>query len=432
MFLSDFFSELNEVNMKNVSHFVPLQKREFKPGQHSKDVYRWKIITNVVSKTGEKKYLEVNANASFNIEDAQNYLNKLTKNNPRFKVVDLIRSFKAPDVSENMDHSKDGDSVDELKSSLLSSKKEIFAIKDDEDKLYDMIDKMMTRIAKSHGISGQKLHDLWVEKYKLIPDEWILKQQNVNESSTNQFVRKYLPWLQKELGLKKLPNIKLLDKPEDKTFGKYGDGTLYVVTGGRHPVDVLRTLAHELTHFKQDLNDELTAGAGETGTPQENEANSNAGIIMRTFAQNHPEEFGLENKLNEEIGPGIGKELELMLAGKKPAALIDQEEAKQWVDAVKQHGWTAIKMSIPAKFGFPSNYSTYIISTDPQRAQTIQQLLVAGWDGSQPINKEYHAKLGHLLGYSAFDIAHFIMRGAIKNAISGTGRVLQKIGRAHV
>ena len=88
---------------------------------------------------------------------------------------------------------------------------------------------------------------------------------SLNESKTNEFVQNYLPWLQKELGLKELPKIKLLDMPEDTTFGKYGGGTLYVVTGGRHPVDVLRTLAHELTHFKQDGKGELTDGAGETG-----------------------------------------------------------------------------------------------------------------------------------------------------------------------
>jgi hypothetical protein len=31
----------------------------------------------------------------------------------------------------------------------------------------------MTRIAKSHGISGQKLHDMWVDQYDEIPDTWI-------------------------------------------------------------------------------------------------------------------------------------------------------------------------------------------------------------------------------------------------------------------
>jgi hypothetical protein len=248
---------------------------------------------------------------------------------------------------------------------------------------------------------------------------------SLNESKTNEFVQNYLPWLQKELGLKELPKIKLLDMPEDTTFGKYGGGTLYVVTGGRHPVDVLRTLAHELTHFKQDGKGELTDGAGETGTPQENEANSNAGIIMRNFAKNHPEEFGLDEQLHEEIGPGVGQELELMMAGKKPAALVN--DIAKWQSAIAQNGWSTIKLQIPAKFGFPSNHSTYIISTDPQRARSIQQLLIAGWDGSQPINKEYHTKLGQLLGYSAFDIAHFIMRGAVRDAIAGTGRVLHNM-----
>ena len=168
---------------------------------------------------------------------------------------------------------------------------------------------------------------------------------SLNESKTNEFVQNYLPWLQKELGLKELPKIKLLDMPEDTTFGKYGGGTLYVVTGGRHPVDVLRTLAHELTHFKQDGKGELTDGAGETGTPQENEANSNAGIIMRNFAKNHPEEFGLDEQLHEEIGPGVGQELELMMAGKKPAALVN--DIAKWQSAIAGTGRVLHNMFSP-------------------------------------------------------------------------------------
>ena len=42
-------------------------------------------------------------------------------------------------------------------------------------KVDDIIDKIMTRIAKSHGISGQKLHDMWVDQYDQIPDTWIMK-----------------------------------------------------------------------------------------------------------------------------------------------------------------------------------------------------------------------------------------------------------------
>ena len=88
----------------------------------------------------------------------------------------------------------------------------------------------------------------------------------------------------------------LLDKPQDTTFGQYvpDERTIYLVTGGRHPVDVLRTLAHELTHHRQDLEDNLPLSAGKTGTDQENEANANAGIMMRDFADANPEYFGLK------------------------------------------------------------------------------------------------------------------------------------------
>ena len=113
--------------------------------------------------------------------------------------------------------------------------------------------------------------------------------------NANSFIKKFAPWVAEQLGIK-LPKIVLLDKPTDTTFGQYvpDEKCIYLVVGGRHPVDVLRTLAHELTHHKQDLEDNLPAGAGETGTDQENEANANAGIVMRDFAQSNPEYFGLD------------------------------------------------------------------------------------------------------------------------------------------
>jgi len=38
---------------------------------------------------------------------------------------------------------------------------------------YDAIDHMMTTIAEKHGITPKKLHDLFVEKTGMIPDDWI-------------------------------------------------------------------------------------------------------------------------------------------------------------------------------------------------------------------------------------------------------------------
>ena len=77
-------------------------------------------------------------------------------------------------VIENMDHNKDGQAVPELKAALLAKKTTLQNAS--EDDVYDVIDKMMTRIAKSHGMSGQKLHDMWVDKYDQIPDTWIMDE----------------------------------------------------------------------------------------------------------------------------------------------------------------------------------------------------------------------------------------------------------------
>lgn len=77
-------------------------------------------------------------------------------------------------IIENMDHSKDNQAVPELKSALISRKAKLQSAT--EDQVYDLIDSVMTRIAKSHGISGQKLHDMWVKEYDEIPDTWIMKK----------------------------------------------------------------------------------------------------------------------------------------------------------------------------------------------------------------------------------------------------------------
>ena len=64
---------------------------------------------------------------------------------------------------------------------------------------------------------------------------------------------------------------------------------IYLRAGGRHIADIMRSLAHELTHKRQNERGELTDESGKTGSVQENEANSFAGIIMRDYTKLHPE-----------------------------------------------------------------------------------------------------------------------------------------------
>ena len=77
-------------------------------------------------------------------------------------------------ITENINHSQDGRAVEELKSALLAKRDQLQSATDDQ--VYDIIDKIMTRIARSHSISGQKLHDMWVDRYKQIPDTWIMNE----------------------------------------------------------------------------------------------------------------------------------------------------------------------------------------------------------------------------------------------------------------
>jgi hypothetical protein len=58
-------------------------------------------------------------------------------------------------------------------------------------------------------------------------------------------------------------------------------------------MDILRTLAHELTHYRQHerLGKSMPDSAGRTGSPYENEANAQAGIVMRHFQNRYPEFF---------------------------------------------------------------------------------------------------------------------------------------------
>ena len=104
-----------------------------------------------------------------------------------------------------------------------------------------------------------------------------------------------------QLQLPSLPKIKFelsVNADEQPTFGRYinGEHTIHLAVEDLHVVDIIRTLAHELVHFKQDLKGDLDGPGdpGATGSPQENEANAEAAVIMRNWGKKHPELFEKE------------------------------------------------------------------------------------------------------------------------------------------
>ena len=122
-----------------------------------------------------------------------------------------------------------------------------------------------------------------------------LVEEPVNDG-TDEIVRDFVDFAGDRLGLERAPKIKLIRDPkqaaERKSFGGYmPGGGIEINIGNRHIMDVLRTLAHEMVHHKQDINGELNDRSGEDGSPQENEANAKAAVIMRLWAKMNPELF---------------------------------------------------------------------------------------------------------------------------------------------
>lgn len=121
-----------------------------------------------------------------------------------------------------------------------------------------------------------------------------------SEPDIIDMIGKALPVIMKQLNLKSLPKIKIEKQIVDReqpTFGKYmnSENTIYLALDNRHPVDILRTFAHEMVHYSQDLKHELDQTSGTTGSPAENEAHAVAGVIMRHINKLHPEFMSADN-----------------------------------------------------------------------------------------------------------------------------------------
>jgi phosphoheptose isomerase len=121
--------------------------------------------------------------------------------------------------------------------------------------------------------------------------------QFLNEQDRDSIVEEFVRYVGQGLGIKQMPKLLLHHdsdwSQENHSFGRYdpNNNQLHVSMTDRHIMDILRTIAHELVHCKQNQEQLLPQHAGETGSRWENQANAMAGQIMRDFAQSRPELF---------------------------------------------------------------------------------------------------------------------------------------------
>ena len=124
-----------------------------------------------------------------------------------------------------------------------------------------------------------------------------LLNESLERKDTYSILLDFIRFAAEHLELTKLPKFDFLfdtkKSLEHKSFGGYStEKHINITVVNRHIMDVCRTLAHELVHFKQDINDQLSGeNPGATGSPQENEANAEAAIIMRNWGKKNPDLF---------------------------------------------------------------------------------------------------------------------------------------------
>lgn len=191
----------------------------------------------------------------------------------------------------------------------------------------DGVNSQVEDLARKHGVSAREIHSqliqgIQVEKEHTAdpaiaqqialdhlaerPDYYTMlksaESKPLTKPPAGDLLVVFLRFVMGQLKLDHLPPIEFAQRLDSRitthpTFGYFDPetDTIRVSVGGRHIMDVFRTLAHELVHHKQRLDHQVQAHSGDTGSDQENQANALAGVLMRDFADLEPESFGVSD-----------------------------------------------------------------------------------------------------------------------------------------
>jgi len=101
----------------------------------------------------------------------------------------------------------------------------------------------------------------------------------------------FVKFVNNSMSLEQLPKI-IFTKDNKwakqmRSFGQYNPQTSEIVVyiKNRNLADILRTLCHEMIHHKQNEEGRLKQDSGKTGSDIENEANAQAGIMLREYGK---------------------------------------------------------------------------------------------------------------------------------------------------
>ena len=138
----------------------------------------------------------------------------------------------------------------------------------------------------------------WRKQQILIESLNLFKKppSEITEKDFSKIVSIFISFAQKYLKLKSKPKINFVKDPKFAhkvgAFGQInGSNTITVDILDRHPMDVFRTLAHELVHLHQ--HEKGVNGNSHAGSKTEDEANMIAGAMLRKFGEEYSGLFEL-------------------------------------------------------------------------------------------------------------------------------------------
>jgi len=109
-------------------------------------------------------------------------------------------------------------------------------------------------------------------------------------------LREFVKWTCGKLKLKETPRIEFQDTKDtsdgdQKKTAHFDpeDKMMWIYTGNRNLVDIMRSVAHELTHRKQDEQGRVTPDQNYRGSEIEQEADAVAGYLMKLYLDIKPE-----------------------------------------------------------------------------------------------------------------------------------------------
>jgi hypothetical protein len=156
----------------------------------------------------------------------------------------------------------------------------------DTNKYYLVGGEVILSIYRSLGVIPTVLQGTLNLQKKTLPEPI---HENLDRKDT---IKEFIKYAIKELEIQKPPTGLTLSTDNDmakeqRTFGTFdpNNDKIWLYVKNRNMADILRTLAHELVHRKQAEDGRIDYESGETGSEIENEANAQAGILLRNFGK---------------------------------------------------------------------------------------------------------------------------------------------------